>query len=94
MIGGLHTTLEGVDNYAVYSISVLAFTVKGDGAASEAIYAGKSICCQRTWMKELQTYKKKGDITSKGPILTGNPRTISKIKAVERDPKLDGQKDR
>ena len=63
----MHTTLEVVDNYAVYSISVLAFTVKGDGKASEAIYAGKSItrqysrpyrvCCQRTWMDELHTYK-------------------------------------
>ena len=36
----LNTTLEDLQNYAVYEIRVLAFTVKGDGAASQSITAG------------------------------------------------------
>ena len=36
----LHTTLEGLQNYAVYDIRVLAFTIKGDGAVSQSIIAG------------------------------------------------------
>ena len=36
----LNITLTGLLNYAVYDIRVLAFTVKGDGAASQSITAG------------------------------------------------------
>lgn len=36
----LNTTLTRLLNYAVYDIRVLAFTVKGDGAASQNIIAG------------------------------------------------------
>ena len=36
----LTTTLEGLENYGVYDIRVLAFTIKGDGAVSQSIAAG------------------------------------------------------
>ena len=36
----LNTTLENLDSFAVYSISVLAFTVKGDGPRSKPVYGG------------------------------------------------------
>lgn len=36
----LTTTLEGLENYGMYDIRVLAFTIKGDGAVSESIAAG------------------------------------------------------
>ena len=36
----LSTTLEGLQNYAVYDIRVLAFTIKGDGVVSQSIRAG------------------------------------------------------
>ena len=36
----LNTTLEGLQNFAVYEIRVSAFTIKGDGAISQGITAG------------------------------------------------------
>ena len=36
----LNTTLEGLQNFAVYELQVSALTIKGDGAVSQGITAG------------------------------------------------------
>lgn len=38
----LSTMIEELDNYAVYQIQVLGFTIKGDGVISQPVYAGKT----------------------------------------------------
>jgi hypothetical protein len=44
----LSTMIEHLDNYAVYRIQVLGFTIKGDGVISQSIYAGMYTLRMRT----------------------------------------------
>ncbi|XP_031569306.1 protein sidekick-2-like [Actinia tenebrosa] len=46
----LSTMIEDLDNYAVYQIQVLGFTIKGDGVISQSVYAETCRCS-----KELTT---------------------------------------
>ena len=46
----LYLTLEGLEVYTRYQISILAFTVKGDGVVSEAVIAGMSNDCMNAML--------------------------------------------